>query len=303
MRRFIINVSIFIAITFITFALVFFCAFKYIEDFEHNKTTYISVSHEVNVQRSLKNIDTCSSNKILLIGGSNVGFGFDSQMLLNAFNMPVFNTGTHGGIGLRLQIEFFKDYINKGDIVVIMPEYEQFYGLFLGDEAMIRIVASDTNLKNKMSVRQIIHSVSYTFLALVDMVEMTDFTGVYGSCSLNKYGDVSEYRKHIMINPKNIEGKIDYEAITYLKSFVDSCPSSIVLLPPVYQDKSFDINIDKINQIDRILSENGIGYDAKPSRYRFDDSLMYDTPYHCTTEGAIIRTNLVIEDIQRVLGK
>ena len=135
------------------------------------------------------------------------------------------------------------------------------------------------------------------------MEEMTDSTGVYGSCALNKYGDISAVRKHKIIDPKKIEGEFDYDAVSYLKTFMSDCPSIVIILPPVYQDKTFDLNLDKIKKTDSIFRENGIGFDAEPVRYRFNDTLMYDTPYHCTTEGAIIRTQLVIEDMYRILGK
>ena len=246
----------------------------------------------------------CSCNKIVLIGGSNVGFGFDSQMLAKTFNMPVFNTGTHAGLGLRLQIELFKDYMNTGDIIVLMPEYQQFYGLFLGDETMVRIVASNDFFKKNISLKQLIHSAKYIFPVLNNLEEVTDSTGVYGSCSLNKYGDISLIRKHEMSpGPQIIKGEFDYNAISYLKTFMADCPATVILLPQVIQDKAFDMNTDKIKQIDSVLCENGLGYDAEPIRYRFNDILIYDVSGHCTTEGAAIRTQLVIEDMYRILGK
>ena len=147
MKKFIIKVAFFAIILFVPIMAAYLCMFKYIEYVEHNRPTNVSLSFEVNVPRSLEKIKKCNCNKIVLIAGSNAGFGFNSDLLSNDFGIPVFNTGTHAGLGLRLQIELFKEYINAGDIVVLLPEYEQFYGGFLGDAAMVRNTVSRSILR------------------------------------------------------------------------------------------------------------------------------------------------------------
>lgn len=303
MKRFIIRVLLFATILFVPIVATYFCMFKYIEYVEHNRPTNVSLSLEVNVSRSLEKIKKCDSNKIILIAGSNAGYGFSSNLLSNNFGVPIFNTGTNAGLGLRFQIELFKDYLKAGDVVVLLPEYEQFCGSFLGETALVRIIAYHKNYRGKISINQMIHSVNYIYPAIKELSFPADSVGVAGFCSLNEFGDIFAIREHKPISPYFIKGDVDYKCIAYLKDFIEKCPATVILLPPVFQDKSFDANIDKINLIDSILCENGIGYDAKPSRYRFDDSLMYDTPYHCTLEGAMIRTNLVIEDMKRILGR
>jgi hypothetical protein len=59
--------------------------------------------------------------KIILVGDSNVAFGFDSEKIQAAFNMPVVNFGLHAGLGQTFYSEMVKKLINEGDIVVIIP--------------------------------------------------------------------------------------------------------------------------------------------------------------------------------------
>ena len=49
-------------------------------------------------------------------------------MIGEHFDMPVCNTGTHADLGLLTQLNICKDYIRNGDIVIIIPEYEQYTG-------------------------------------------------------------------------------------------------------------------------------------------------------------------------------
>jgi hypothetical protein len=61
-----------------------------------------------------------------LLGGSNVAFGFDSELIKKSLGRPVVNMGLHGGLGLRYSLNESQPYIRKGDIVIVAPEYAQF---------------------------------------------------------------------------------------------------------------------------------------------------------------------------------
>lgn len=57
--------------------------------------------------------------KIILVGNSNVSFGFDSALLQEAIGMPVVNLGLHGGLGNAFHEEMVKLNIGQGDIVIV----------------------------------------------------------------------------------------------------------------------------------------------------------------------------------------
>src|SRR6476661_8416978 len=70
------------------------------------------------------------SPKIILVGGSNLAFGVDSKLLQDSLRLPVVNMGLYAKLGLRYMLAQVKPYIRAGDIVVVVPEYDQFYGQF-----------------------------------------------------------------------------------------------------------------------------------------------------------------------------
>jgi hypothetical protein len=64
--------------------------------------------------------------KILLVGGSNVAFGFDSALLEAEMQMPVVNFGLHANLTQAFASDLLKPHINSGDIIVIAPEYYHY---------------------------------------------------------------------------------------------------------------------------------------------------------------------------------
>ena len=73
-------------------------------------------------------IRTTPSPKIILVGGSNLAFGIDSRMMEDSLHVNVVNMGLYAKLGLRYMLAQVKPYIRRGDIVLIVPEYDQFYG-------------------------------------------------------------------------------------------------------------------------------------------------------------------------------
>lgn len=72
-------------------------------------------------------LKSSSNPRVIIAGGSNVAFGFDSGWLSNEINLPVINMGLHGALGLKFILNDIFPYIHKGDILLLVPEYFQFY--------------------------------------------------------------------------------------------------------------------------------------------------------------------------------
>jgi hypothetical protein len=65
-------------------------------------------------------------SKIVLVGGSNVMFGFDETQIEDSIHMPVVAFGLHAGLGADLIAERVMPHIAKGDVIVLLPEWYQF---------------------------------------------------------------------------------------------------------------------------------------------------------------------------------
>ena len=90
-------------------------------------------------------LTSIDSKKAVLIGGSSLAFGIDSQLLEEYIGMPVVNYGLYAAIGTKAMLDMSEKYINEGDIVVICPETEaQTYSLYYNAESILQ--ATDGNL-------------------------------------------------------------------------------------------------------------------------------------------------------------
>lgn len=63
--------------------------------------------------------------RIILIGGSNVAFGFDAELMQRELGIPVINDGLHAGLGIA-PLRELQPYIKEGDIIIISLEYSMF---------------------------------------------------------------------------------------------------------------------------------------------------------------------------------
>ena len=58
--------------------------------------------------------------KIVIVGGSSVAFGFDSQKIEQAFpGYKVVNFGLYADLGTKVMLDLSEDHISEGDIVIV----------------------------------------------------------------------------------------------------------------------------------------------------------------------------------------
>jgi len=86
-------------------------------------------------------LEKLKSPKLVLVGGSNVALGVDSELLERLLRQPVQNMGFGCTVGLRYMLEEVKNDINAGDLVLIMPEYD-FFCVTTNQESNARVNGS-----------------------------------------------------------------------------------------------------------------------------------------------------------------
>ena len=277
---------------------------------------YAIESHEINVRLSAEKLSQIGTTKIVIIGGSGCGFGFNSQLIYNHFHMPVINTGTHAGIGIVMQLKIYEQYFKKGDIVLIIPEYQQFtkkYGYGIEDETLYRILYKHYPEALKyLTPYQVVNTIKfiprYFQSAYTRRGFIFDTISPYYKSSLNEYGDVSfwEYRSHKSSIPAHtIQNDCPNDVIIdTIKDFIQAQEEKgvkCILFPPTYMLQSYENSKLFINTLSAVLLNNNIPFVTPTERYKFVDSLFYDTDYHLTYEGATLRTQMIIEDIDSIL--
>ena len=104
-------------------------------------------------------------------------------------------------------------------------------------------------------------------------------------------------------NPQDVtDTEIADDSAEYLrkyKNYVEDHGATIVFTAPPLLDKALEGTADDLDKlVSNEESEIGIPYISDPADYLFDEKYFYDTVYHCSSEGANMRTQMLVEDIE-----
>lgn len=254
--------------------------------------------------------------RIILVGGSNLCFGINSAEIEKQTGYHVVNASIQGSYGLRFDINHIMEYIREDDIIIVSPEYRNFYGNSLNGDKVLLYILFDSypEAKKYISISQWTHMSQFFPKYAVEkinslfkyyLMEQTYNPNniVYMRNSFNKHGDAVA---HWGLKPtpfgsyKSPRGEFNNESIDLIKDLEDECikkNASLFMTFPCLQIKSYDNMQTKIDLAHQKLQENNFKLLGSPRRYQVDDSLLFNTAYHLNKKGVDIRTDLLIEDL------
>ncbi len=264
-------------------------------------------------------LDTIKYPKIMVLGGSNVSFGLDSKVIGSQLNIPILNMGIHAGIGLEYIVNDIKPYVKKGDLIVLIPEYEHFYtDDFYGDMELVQMVFEiEPASKKLLNTNQWLHLIKYlpTYSAkkIKNFVpslfnEKTGIIDIYHRKSFNTYGDAFLHwtlpNQNYLHAPKsNHIENVNKEVIVFLKEFklfTEKQGARLLIFPPVIDETSFNNKINIITKIAKELKNNDIAFECEPRSFCYNDSLFFNSYYHLNKLGVDKRTLQLLKDLDRL---
>ena len=252
------------------------------------------------------------SPRLVLLGGSNVSFGFNSQLLKDSLHVNPINMGIHASIGLEYMMKSALTNIKKGDTVVLIPEYEHFYRDYdYASDALLRVVFDVNPSRVKyLSLKQMFDLIPYIPSYTLNKFNPKEYYNItedtfYGVNSFNKYGDAY---KHWTADKKSFfpDGKItdlyNPVIIKKIKEFEEKISQKQAVLfvsYPSYQYSSYKNRLGQIQKIEEAYYNNHLKILGSSTRYVLPDSLFFNTAYHLTKSGSEVRTKLFIEDFEK----
>ncbi len=265
------------------------------------------------------------SPKIVLIGGSNVSFGFDTERIAYELNMPAYNMGMLGSVGMDYMIKQTIPYIEENDIVVLIPEYQNFNSQMYFGKYYLTAVLFDISPENKhlVGMKQwwsllpsITKYAASKWLGLPVFIKHyigkpKELKSIHSRYCFNDFGDnylhwelPSEtiVAEPLNSNAANLNNE-SFEGFMAAKASIEERGGRIMLLPPSYFEGSFRNQQIAIRAVDERLAEIGLPFFVQPERYSFPVSYFFDTDYHLNKSGIDARTALVIEDIRAFKDK
>lgn len=254
---------------------------------------------------------TVDKPRIIFIGGSNLSFGLNSQLIKDSLGLNPINTGIHAAIGLIYMMDNALQYVKEGDIIILIPEYEQFYDNFsYGSEELLRTIF-DVNPDNVklLRPRQIIRIIPYLPNYTMSKFRLREYINTkdvkyYSVNSFNKYGDVYTHwgeKREVFQPAKPLNGKYNKYVAEEIKRFqleIEKKNANLFLSFEGLQDISYSNSREQIKKIETEFKINGFNIIGIPERYIIPDSLTFNTPSHLTKVGVDYRTRVFIEDFR-----
>ncbi len=258
--------------------------------------------------------------KVVLTGGSNVIFGFNSQILQDNLNYPVVNHAIHAGYGLKYIMEDVLQFVNKGDVIVLSPEYSHFIGdNYYGKEPLLfSLTVKPSNLKlvslqQVASVSEFIPQFSFdriksfAYNKVKNQLRRTNSEKNYTEFSINKFGDHYTHwdDKSKDLKFYNFNGVVNVAVIEFLNSInsqIKRKGAKFFISFPSLCSSTYKKNKKTIIAIEKKLKKYG---DFKildtPKDHVYEDELFYDTSYHLNGDGVTIRSKKLASELKEQL--
>lgn len=265
------------------------------------------------------------SPRIIIVGGSNVAFGIDSELMEQELGVNVINDGLHVALGI-VPLNEIKEFLQSGDIVIISLEYYNFtdtYSFFgqpqyLADwvefsperiwylhepyEMMPSIYTIMLQRKVNRQLNYYLYGFSYeagrSFYSGDLFNKHGDFTGHLGE------GNNRQFEIAASVYPINL---ID-EAYVYLEGFNQYALSKGALV--FYEAQAHrQTNCERTGKrnLDRFFNllkrRTTIPLLTNRDQLCLPDEYFYDTPYHLNEQGRKVRTERLIENLKEALAE
>ncbi len=256
----------------------------------------------------MQNVD---SPRIIFIGGSNLSFGLNSQMIKDSLCVNPINTGIHAGIGLIYMLNNALQYIREGDIVILIPEYEHFYGNFAyGSEELLRLIFDINTSKVKLlNAKQVIRIIPYLPKYTISKFKSKEYHNYqedkhYSVTSFNEYGDVYTHwglRRQVFEMARPLGNNFNHSVINKIKMFqaeVEKKHAHFYVSFPALQDLSYMCSEEQIARVESCYLKNGFRILGTSERYMIPDSMMFNTPGHLNKKGVDYRTTMLLNDFK-----
>jgi hypothetical protein len=261
--------------------------------------------------------------RLLLTGGSNIAFGVDSSRLHAVTKRDTINLGLHGGLGLALMVHEIEDGARAGDLVVLIPEYEHFYGdLMHGEMAAAQLLRHDWSAlpyfsswrqwKNLVKNSQIMTSAAV--FALIDRAkvkllrrpsQVQEGRTIYRRSAFDGYGDLvgnsdrESLPDRVAGSNERIRGPFNqaaFDAIARCAEILSARGVEFVIIYPSVSASYWSVNHDLAQQVAARMPKQWTR--TKPEDWVFDDRLFFDSSYHLNHSGRDVRTHQLIRVLQ-----
>ncbi len=257
---------------------------------------------------------------VILVGGSNLAFGIDQNLLAQKLSKPILNTGLHAGFNPVFMFEIIRDNVKAGDTIVLALEHDAYTGpntfKKIGASLVMQAIDSHISIYKYIPITfypQIIDElIPFTELKVKTQREDAGCRPnyVYTRCSFDGSGQMIFPRNTTTITDQSIKEKsaikeknliINEYNIQYLVAFVKEMSKKgvdVILVGPALARNALIVSEQEYYDFYReIANRIGVKLVGDPNEYTFELEYIYDTIYHLNSKGEQKRTNILAYDL------
>jgi hypothetical protein len=265
-------------------------------------------------------LDSVPSPRLILMSGSSVAFGVDSDLLSNELEIPVVNAALHFQLGSHFLMEQLKSTVRKGDIVLISMEYVMTSQGIKEDQLTVADFYPPAKnwiqykSKNEEIVAYSTHRLADFKLLMGELwagtrrkpISIDDTTSVFFRKCFAKNGDLLGHLNNPSpgFNNPEISNEIVYDKqIKDFNDFYDFATKNGVTALftfPTYAESGFEKNMPVVRKLEKQLRDNlKIPIMGSPENSIMDDIFFFDSVYHPNAKGRKIFTSRLIQLLEQ----
>lgn len=304
MKKLIRNFAILLGVVFVLCTIYFVIFFACVP-------AQYADSYNASLIDKVERLESIDEPKIILVGNSNLAYGIDSQLIEEEIGMPVVNMGLHAGLGNKFLERTALLRINEGDLIVVChSNYSDKDELMQADLAWI-------TLENHWELWKIPDAEMWTEL----MIALPDYAfnavslylsgrgnqntnEFYARRAFNEWGDnISQrngYRLEIEEDSVFVPEISDecVERINEMDEYCDSLGAKLVIAGyPILVGDTTPAKEDYIAFQNELETKMECDIISDFTDYFYTVDYFFDGCLHMTNEGATLRTQQLIHDI------
>lgn len=254
--------------------------------------------------------------RLIFVGGSGVALGLDSELIETQVQRPVLNMGVNAGFGLHYMLAQVKPWVKPGDTILIVPEYEHFYGdLLEGDQNLLWALRIQPEMFWRLSWRQLLHVLPEFPIFIQQRVQeivRAKPDPIYNRSAFTVRGDFVSHldlpSTPLALSAIDSSQSLNRTALQLLRDFrreVERQGAQVYLIYPAIAESfwTFGKNRQVIETLNStILQQNVMQPLTAPADMVWPDTMFFDTVYHLTRQGRQLRSELLAERLAALLG-
>lgn len=283
---------------------------------------YEKTFHAAQVDKYRRLLET-EGKRIILVSGSSGSYGLNSAVLSERFpDYTVINFSGSYLFGIQPLAYYVMNHVHEGDVVIFAPEY---FTVMYANEVSRELsnweyIESDFNMLDDLDLQQVKRTTLGNFVKFFAekrklLPNKQSATLPFARAAFNEYGDIATVRTH----RKDVERSYPDAALInrdcvafYTMAFSGITAKGGVCLfsfPPVSEGDSSHAALAPsyesfTKKLTEAFSEADVTVISNAADYLFPSRSFYDNKYHMTSDGAVLRTEQLIADLEAYgLGK